>query len=330
MTRPDWPRAETFCFAVLPDTQIMTELDPAAYLGEARWLVDNAAALELRLVLHVGDVVNRGRRDIAQWEIAAAAHESLLDAGIPILVAPGNHDYDDELDESRSLQLFNAHVGFARLARESWFTSAYAEDSSENAYALLDGPAGGVLAVTLEFGPRPEVLAWVDRVVAEHPGRSVFIVTHSYLDTDASRTSAQSRYHPRAFPGSADGLDGEQLWQRSLRAMPGLVGVFSGHQVPAPVAFRVDAGAGGLGVLQSYQNWQMQPMRTMARIRLGWWRPSTRQLRLRVVDTRTDSYVHEPGFDVDLVLDGEAADRFPPADDGPVGATSDGGAPWDS
>jgi hypothetical protein len=306
VTPLDWPRAETFCFAVLPDTQIMTEFDPAAYRGETRWLADNAAGLDLRLVLHVGDVVNKGRRDPAQYAVAADAHRRLLDAGIPLLVVPGNHDYDDELEETRGLSLFNAHVGFAALAGQPTFAGTFADGAGENAYALLDPPSGGIIVLALEFGPRREVVAWAQDLLLEHSDRSAFVLTHSYLDPDARRTHIQSSYHPRAFPGSTDALDGEQLWHQSLRRIPNLVGVFSGHQVPTPVSWRVDANESGCGVLQSYQNWQMAPLESMARIRMVWWRPSTRQLRMRVVDTRTGGYVDEPGFDVDLVLDASA------------------------
>jgi hypothetical protein len=306
VTPSRWPRAETFCFAVLPDTQIMAEYDPAAYRGETRWLAANAASLDLRLVLHVGDVVNKGRRDPAQYAVAADAHRSILDAGIPLLVVPGNHDYDDELDETRDLSLFNAHVGFAALAGQPSFAGTFADGAAENAYALLDAPSGGVIVLALEFGPRREVLAWAADLLSRHADRSAFIVTHSYLDPDARRTHMQSSYHPRAYPGSTDALDGEQLWQQSLRRMPNLVGVFSGHQVPTPVSWRVDLDDGGRGVLQSFQNWQTAPLESMARIRLVWWRPSTRQLRMRVVDTRSGEEVDQPGFDVDLVLDGSA------------------------
>lgn len=306
MTLIDWPRDETFCFAVLPDTQIMTEFDPQAYLGETRWLAENAPALDLRLVLHVGDVVNKGQRDPTQYVVAARAHQHLLDACIPLLVVPGNHDYDDELDETRALSLFNAHVGFTALAGQPEFAGTFADGAAENAYALLDPPSGGVIVVALEFGPRPEVVDWAEKLLRQHDDRSAFVLTHSYLDPDARRTHIQSSYHPRAFPGSTDALDGEQLWERTLRRIPNVVGVFSGHQVPTPISWRVDANDNGDGVVQSYQNWQMAPLVSMPRIRLVWWRPSTRQFCMRVVDTRTGGYVDEPGFDVELVLDGSA------------------------
>ena len=316
MTPIDWPRAETFCFAVLPDTQIMTEFDPQAYLSETRWLAKHADALDLRLVLHVGDVVNKGRRDPAQYLLAARAHRSLLDAGIPLLVVPGNHDYDDELDETRGLSLFNAHVGFAALAGQPEIAGTFADGALENSYALLDPPSGGVIVVALEFGPRREVVAWAEELLVRYADRSAFVLTHSYLDADARRTHIQSSYHPRAFPGSTDALDGEQLWEQTLRRMPNVVGVFSGHQVPTPVSWRVDANDDGDGVLQSYQNWQMASLEMMPRIRLVWWRPSTRQLRMRVVDTRTGGYVDEPGFDVDFVLAGSADGQlFAPGQD---------------
>lgn len=312
MTAPEWPSAETLCFAVLPDTQIMAELDPAAYLGETTWLAAHAAELGLSFVLHVGDVVNRGGRDVAQFELAARAHSSLLSAGIPLLVAAGNHDYDDELESSRALSLFNQHVGFSALGGQPWFGGTMIEGASENAYAVIDSSSGPVLIVVLEFGPRPEVAAWFDDLVVQHAELPVFVVTHSFLDPDGHRTSTRSRFHPRAYQGSADGLDAEQLWTQRWRRIPNLVGVFSGHQVPTNVSYRVDVNDAGLGFLQSFQNWQMAPLETMARIRLVWWRPSTRQVRMRVVDTALGSFVDEPGFEVDLVLDAAAeGTRFP-------------------
>jgi hypothetical protein len=286
--------------AVLSDTQTMTERAPDLYRGATAWLAEHAAELGLRLVLHVGDVVNRGDEDEEQYRVAADAHRTLLDAGLPLLVTSGNHDNDDQLRESRQLRLFNRHVGAAQLAGQACYRGSWAPDAAENSYALLDGPDGGLLALALEFGPRPQVVQWADRLLTEHADRPAFLVTHAYLDPDASRTQSHSRFHPRAYVGSADGLDGEQLWDRLVRRHANLVAVFCGHQIPGPVSYRVDLADDGHGVLQSFQNWQSAPADLLACVRLVTWQVSGR-LRLRVINTATGEWEHRAGYEENLI-----------------------------
>ena len=303
--------------AILSDTQALTEYAPDLYAGLTEWLAEHADELGLRLVLHVGDVVNRGADDEEQYRVAAAAHRTLLDAGLPLLVTGGNHDYDDQLTRSRDLTLFNRYVGAAQLAGQRCFAGSWEPGAAENSYALLDGPEGGLLALALEFGPRPEVVAWADQVLTEHADRPAFLVTHAYLDPDASRTASRSRFHPRAYVAASDGLDGAQLWTRLLTRHANVVGLFCGHQIPGPISYRVDLADDGHGVLQSFQNWQSAPPELRACVRIVNWQASGR-IRMRVINTATGAWERHAGYEVDVVGGLAAAPVRYPAHPDPI------------
>jgi len=290
----------TITLAVIPDSQIIVATQPSIYHGITRWLAERGTRLDA--VLHVGDVVNQGSRDPEQFAVAAKAHAAILDAGIPLAVAAGNHDYDDELDATRSLDMFNDQIGFGPLSAQPGFAGSFADSASENSVLTLDRPTGRIVVLTLEFGPRREVLDWADQVLAEHAGSDVVVLTHSYLDSDAERTNVGSRYHPRAFPGSTDALDGGQVWNSWLSRRSDVVAVFSGHQMPGLLAHRVDASQTGTEVLQTFQNWQSAPVNQQSCIRLVRWTPATNAVSLGVVDTRTGRLRHDTGFDTRVAL----------------------------
>lgn len=288
--------------AVLPDSQSMTRYRPAAYLQLGSWLASRAQALGLDLALHVGDVVDSGAEDVEQYVVAARAHQMLAEAGVPLLVAPGNHDYDDLLMQSRDAHLFNAHLGWDAVHDQEWFGGSQEEGSAENSFALIDAAAGPVLAMVLEFGPRESVIDWAHEVLTTHSDRAAFISTHCYLDPDAERTSHRSRWHPRSHQGAADGLDGAEIWKFLLRHHDNVVAIFSGHQIPGIVSHRVDLTDGGSGILQTFQNWQCAPPHLSACIRLLRWFPESGQVTMQVINTATGREEHQDGYFVDVTI----------------------------
>ena len=45
------------------------------------------------------------------------------------------------------------------------------------------------LIIALEYHPRDEVLAWANKIVAEHPEHRVIALTHAYLKPNKTRTT---------------------------------------------------------------------------------------------------------------------------------------------
>lgn len=85
-----------FTIAIIPDTQnevtYSTAISGQWFSNRVQYLVNNKTALDLRYVVHTGDMVNWPRFDPNQLAIAAPAMQLLGNANIPYLPALGNHD----------------------------------------------------------------------------------------------------------------------------------------------------------------------------------------------------------------------------------------------
>src|SRR5687768_8165347 len=124
------PVAATFAAApfrliVVPDTQNYTDfgdINTQYNLGQMRWIRDNRSNLNIKFVMHLGDLQNpgnpyRARTDNiyepdfsrplgdvdskeTKWARADAAIQVLDDGGVPYSLVPGNHDYLDHNTKS--------------------------------------------------------------------------------------------------------------------------------------------------------------------------------------------------------------------------------------
>src|SRR4051812_34358459 len=83
--------ATDFSVVVIPDPQNYSEKNPAAFNSQTQWIVNNAAALNIRMVIGEGDMVNHDA-SVTEWANADAAVK-LLDGKVPYGFAIGNHDY---------------------------------------------------------------------------------------------------------------------------------------------------------------------------------------------------------------------------------------------
>lgn len=81
----------SWTLAVLPDTQHYSRLWPHHFETQTKWLVENHAALNIKYVLHEGDIVNTAA-DTQQWTNSRVAMDR-LNGVVPYVVSPGNHDY---------------------------------------------------------------------------------------------------------------------------------------------------------------------------------------------------------------------------------------------
>ncbi len=187
-----------FSIAVIPDTQQevvgSNAVENKLFPSRTQWLVDNKDELDLRCVIHTGDIVNWGNEDNSQFEIASKAMEVLPKAGIPTSLCLGNHD--------------TAAVGVGGSAADPANTPARVRDTSAfNKYFTLDTyqglrpetegiidntflrfKAGGVrwMVISLELWPREEIIAWAQRQVERRPDHNVIIATHSYLTNEGN------------------------------------------------------------------------------------------------------------------------------------------------
>ena len=81
---------QDFSIVVLPDTQNEAQFYPSVLDSQTSWIVNNQKALNIQMVLGVGDIVNDGA-DSTQQANADAAMRLLDNAGVPYMLAIGNH-----------------------------------------------------------------------------------------------------------------------------------------------------------------------------------------------------------------------------------------------
>src|SRR5262245_61490552 len=129
-----------FSIIVLPDTQNEAQWFPGMMDSQTRWIVDNRENLNIQMVLGVGDIVNDGASNEQQGN-ADAAIKLLDNAGIPSMLAIGNHDYDgaNAGAKNRIATGFNHWWGPDRYAGRDYYKGneqggSYPQGSNENFY----------------------------------------------------------------------------------------------------------------------------------------------------------------------------------------------------
>jgi hypothetical protein len=81
---------DNFCVIALADTQSYSQSYPEIFDSQTQWIADNVADLNIKFVIHQGDIGNNSDVSI-QWQ--RANHSlSILEGEVPWAVLPENHD----------------------------------------------------------------------------------------------------------------------------------------------------------------------------------------------------------------------------------------------
>jgi 3',5'-cyclic AMP phosphodiesterase CpdA/Ca2+-binding RTX toxin-like protein len=230
-----------YTIAVFPDTQNYTASDGLKHFFSdmTQWLIDNKDNHNIVFLTHVGDVTNNNTA--AQWVVAEGALRK-LDGVLPYALLPGNHDQatnGSAADHSSIYldQLFSPEKQEA--VSPDTFGGAYDQEltSARNTYSTFTAPDGTkLLSISLEFGPRDDVIRWAGDVIEAYPDHRVMIATHSL-------TSWAGRQDNLALPLYDEGAgydyglrtdqrganDGEYVVRELIARYPNIVMTFSGH-----------------------------------------------------------------------------------------------------
>lgn len=250
--------AGAWTLAVLPDTQFYAEDPELSPIWPCMmdWLVAERVKRNIRMVVHVGDLVNRNVPE--QWEVAAACMRKLR-GQLPVMVTTGNHDLGQEGVGTDRHTYLNDAISHRDLAP---ITGAYREGRAQNAFTCFEANGERFLVLTLEFGPRDNRLDWANAVLSRYSDHRVLIVTHEHIDQESSlhRTDGFSchslpendnspyTYNLRHCPGGVN--CGAEVWQKLYRHYPNIEFVFNGHykavqENPAGERVRLDDIATG-------------------------------------------------------------------------------------
>ncbi len=259
----------SWTLAILPDTQIYAESFPAIFAAQTQFLADYKNALNIQMVLQEGDITNHSTTQ--EWDVASSAFQTLENAGVPYSLVQGNHDIGPNGNGSVRTSLFSTYFPVSRLAAQPTWGGEFPEADSlhpgynlpNNNYSLFS--AGGIdwISFELEFGPRNEVIDWVDATLKAFPGRQAMITTHAYLYSDSTRydwatkgTSQSWNPHAYGVAGQSGGVnDGEEMWQK-LKNNPNLKFIFNGHVLNDGTGYLASTADDGNVVHQILANYQ--------------------------------------------------------------------------
>lgn len=114
---------------------------------------------------------------------------SQLDGVVPYFMAVGNHDYSDGGTCRDRSTRFSQYFLLDKYRVSEHFGGVYDREPErfENSYHLLSAGTRKFLILSLEFGPRADVIRWADEVAAAHSDREAVLITHAYMYSDDTR-----------------------------------------------------------------------------------------------------------------------------------------------
>ena len=288
-------QAGDWSIAIIPDPQRYAA-NPAyyaTYYAQTQWVADNAEALNIQLVLNVGDVVDEGGVKPGQFVIADTAWDTIDATGIPYLIAVGNHDYDDDCKtlpkSTRATDIFNSYFGPARFTSAGWWDGGfYAGGKAENSYLLVTIGAVDYIILNLEFAPRQAIVDWAGGLLDTYSERAAIILTHGYLsDTGAYWNNAEGYNLP-----SGDFHEGQALWNELVKLYANVFLIICGHVTGDGNDWRVDDGDEGNTVNQVVTNYQspIEPNGGNGYLRVAIFRPSENAIYMRTYSPTLEVY----------------------------------------
>src|SRR5690349_95314 len=239
-----------FTVVVLPDPQNETQFFPQALNSQTQWIVNNRQALNIQMVLTEGDNINDGA-STAQLQNLDTAFRLLENAGVPYLLAIGNHDYNGfNPKASRNLSGFNQWFGPGRFAGKAYFKGNFPAGSNANSYAVVTINGKQVQFMTLEFRATGVSLDWAESVLAANPDKEAIVVAHSFVLKNNKR---EDLCDDQDMP--AANATGQATWMR-LRKYRNITMFLSGHFTGGSGARRADVGDNGNLVNQLFADYQ--------------------------------------------------------------------------
>lgn len=293
----------SWTIAVLPDTQVYSLRTPGLFLAQTAWLLQKQEELDLRYVLHLGDIVNNNTH--AEWKNAYRAM-SLLNDKVPYAIAPGNHDYGPSGDASTRETHMNKYFEPEQAQQMPTFGGLMETGKLDNSYHLFEAGGKKWIVLCLEWGPRDSTLKWANQVMSEHKDRLGILVTHAYMNNNDLRYDHTDTAHPQHFnpheyrtPGGVN--DGEEIWQKLVRRHRFVI-TLNGHVLGDGTGYRADRTDKGNTCHQMLMNYQMRSMGGESYLRLLEFRPDGRTVRVKAYSPLFDRYITQGdhSFTIDL------------------------------
>lgn len=196
---------DKFTIAVFPDTQRLLSGNKIALFNNTfQWLAANGTDLNLKMVLHTGDLVDWDTPDHNQYKAASTGYGFLDAANIPYAISPGNHDTGAvDVGGGAKPPPNNAHINLRdTITFDSFFpTSRFKKlggvyEAGKTVNSWHEFQAGGLnwLVLTMEFCARTGPVNWAKGVIESHPNHNVIFITHYHLEGNSTISNSNAGY----------------------------------------------------------------------------------------------------------------------------------------
>ena len=206
------PTDYAYSFAVVGDTQNITDRYKDKLGLVYDWILDNAEEKNTKFVFGLGDITENSNDE--EWTLAMEAIKQ-MDGRLPYSLVRGNHDYPSYYKKYVS---YNDYKDVIAGSYDNTMLNTYQE--------LIISEDIRYLIFSLDFGPSDKVLAWAGDVIADHPYHNVIITTHAYLFKDGTTLDDDDHLPPSKNGGYNDGDD---MWDKLVSVYDNIVLVMSGH-----------------------------------------------------------------------------------------------------
>lgn len=264
-----------------------------------QWVADNRDGLNIKLLLHVGDLVEKANNKSQYAMIEKGIAK--LDGEVPYVLAVGNHDSEKLASEFFPVSRNPLNVKMLGGQRT--------RGNIGDLYATLTINGQKYLVMTMSYhglGRNPDKeklkgrLAWADKVFKDHGDHKVIFLTH-YLLTDSKQEGGEP---PIAPPGRF-------LFDNLLTRQPNLYMTFCGHVYDksgdgVATGYRKDKGNAGNTIHSTLFNSQWIDTNGGD----GWLRVIEFHKDGRVVHRSYSPYLDQwnkgPGFEFEIPAEGAA------------------------
>jgi hypothetical protein len=297
----------SFAIVVLPDTQYYARKYPEILDAQVSWIAAQREQAHIALVAHEGDIVDED--EPVQWQRAAGSLHR-LDGLVPVLLSAGNHDYrrtGTHIDRRTSLDAY-----FWPQAPDGTIIGegTYEPGRLENSFVRLAAGGETWLVLSLEFGPRDAVLDWAGELLSRYASTPAIVVTHAYLDADATRFDHVSRHdqlwNPHRYfaddrPGAVN--DGEEIWRKLIARHANVQFVLCGHALDDGTGRLISRRADGSTVHEILANFQTGALGGGGYLRIMRFSPRQRAVAVETYSPYLNQFKRDPENQFELLYD---------------------------
>ncbi|WP_433945297.1 S-layer homology domain-containing protein [Paenibacillus sp. SN-8-1] len=180
-----------FSFVWMSDTQYYSQSFPYIYQKNVKWIADNKDKINLKYVIHTGDIVDKSYQEY-QWQEADKDMKVLEDASIPYGVLAGNHDVNhQENDYSKYWEYF----GESRFKNMPTFAGSY--ENNRGHYDLVSAGGNDFIIVYMGWGLGDKEIEWMNEVVSKYPERKAILCLHEYMLVSNNRAPIADKIYEK-------------------------------------------------------------------------------------------------------------------------------------